>query len=348
MKRKKYVASFYRQLAILVEAGYPLIRALEILARRSSKRRNQAMIVRLVASLQRGNAFWESLDQERSYFPATEVQVIRAAEYSGNLPVVLNQLTDSTMRTMVLVKRVRSTMMYPVVVLLFGVGMMIFLSHYIVPTFSQMYAEMDRQLPLPTRIVIGANNMVQDQWLLILVSLGALAAIVWMVGRWNRVRYLIDRLKLRVTLFGPLTKEYIVVHTCGTLAMLLKAGINLVRALELTRDAASNRVVSEGLEQTRIEVTAGRGLEAPLRKAEIFPDVVVDMIATATETGTLDQNLVRAAQIYEQELEDKMRDLAAMVEPMLVAVVGGLVMLVALSLFMPYFDMLTAIATEQQ
>jgi type IV pilus assembly protein PilC len=233
------------------------------------------------------------------------------------------------------------------VVLLFGVGMMAFLSRYIVPTFSQMYSEMGRTLPLPTRVIIALNDGVQNHWLVILVGLGAFAAIVWMMGRWPRVRYLVDNLKLRWRIFGPLTREYVVVHTCGTLAMLLKAGINLVRALELSRDSASNRVVAEGLELARVEVTAGRGLELPLRKAQIFPDVVVDMIATATETGTLDQNLVRAKQIYEQEIEDRIRDLTSMIEPVLVAVVGGTVMLVAFSLFMPYFDMLSAMAMEQ-
>jgi type IV pilus assembly protein PilC len=347
MKKKKIITSFYRQLAILLEAGYSLIRALEILAKRSSGRRQGAMINRLAASLQRGNSFWESMDLERGYFPSTDVQVIRAAEYSGNLPVVLNQLTDSILRDMALVKRIRSTMLYPVLVLVFGFAMMAFLSHYIVPTFSQMYEEMGRTLPLPTRVVIGLNDGVRDHWLLILVALGAFSVIVWMVGRWPSVRYLIDNLKLRWRIFGPLTREYVVVQTCGTLAMLLTAGINLVRALELTRDSASNRVVAEGLELARAEVTAGRGLELPMRKAEIFPDVVVDMIATATETGTLDQNLIRAKQIYEQEIEDRMRDLASMIEPMLVGVVGGLVMLVAFSLFMPYFDMLSAMAMEQ-
>lgn len=346
MKRKKFAASFYRQLAILLEAGYSLTRALDILANRSSARRQRAMIQRLNAALMRGNAFWESLDAERAYFPAIQVQMIRAAEFSGSLPLVLNQLADAAMREVGLVNRIRATLIYPCVVLFFGIGLIIFLSQAIVPTFGEIYADMGKELPLPTRVVIGLNKVVQFHWWRILIVMAAIAVVLWLIGRWPRVRYLIDWLKLRYTLIGPLTKEYIVVHTCGTLAMLLRAGINLVRALELTRDSASNRVVSEALELTRTEVTAGRGLEEPLRRARIFPDVVVDMIATATETGTLDQNLVRASQIYEQELEDKMRNLASLAEPFLVATVGGLVMLVAFALFMPYLELLTTMSAD--
>jgi type II secretory pathway component PulF len=346
MKRKKFIAAFYRQLAILLEAGYSLIRALEILANRSSTRRYRSLIQRLNAALQRGNAFWESLDNERAFFPPTDVQMVRAGEFSGSLPLILNQLADAGMREIGMINRIRATMLYPGIVMLFGVGLIVFLSKTIVPTFGEMYAEMDKQLPLPTRIVIGLNEAAQYHWWRILIVLAAAAVILWLVGRWQRVRYVIDAAKLRFTPLGPLTKEYIVVHTCTTLAMLLKAGINLVRALELTRDAASNRVVSEGLEHVRNEVTAGRGMEAPLRKARIFPEVVVDMIATATESGTLDQNLTRAAQIYEQELDGKMRNLASLAEPFLVATVGGLVMLVAFALFMPYFELLSNMSAQ--
>jgi type IV pilus assembly protein PilC len=155
------------------------------------------------------------------------------------------------------------------------------------------------------------------------------------------VRYAVDLVRLRYAAFGPLTKEYVVVHTCLTLAMLLEAGIGLLRALELTRDAAFNRVVFRGLEQARQQITAGRDLEIPLRRARIFPPLVVDMIATAQETGTLDQNLNRAARIFENQLDDKMRFLSSVTEPLVVLLVGGVVFFVATSMFVPYIQLIS-------
>jgi len=326
-----------------LEAGYSLMRALETLASRASNRDFKAAITRTVENIRKGSTFWEALDKERAYFPPLQVQMIRAGEYSGNVPTILGRLSEAGTREIAIINRVRTTLAYPCIVLAVAVGLVVMLSYFLVPTFVGMFA--DNALPIPgqLRLLIAMSSLVQNHWLMLVLMAVALVLLVRMVLAMPPVRYAVDMARLRYAAFGPLTKEHVVVHTCATLAMLLEAGISLLRALELARDAAFNRVVSRGLEQARQEITAGRALEAPLRRARIFPPVVVDMIATALETGTLDQNLNRAVQIFEDQLENKMRLLSSVTEPLLVLLVGGVVFFVAASMFIPYVQLITGL-----
>lgn len=344
MRRKKLVTSFYRQLAILLEAGFSLLRALNILSQRVSRRQFQQVVRNLVDRVEKGQSFWEALEQEPRWFPALQVQLLRAGENSGNLPRVLDRLHESGMREIAVRNRMRSSLAYPAVVLVVAVLLIGFLSTTIVPTFSALFEGIHAQLPAPTRALIASSDFVRHQWVHILIGGGLAVVLIRILLTLRAVRYLSDSLKLRFTAFGPLTKEYVVVHTCRTLGMLLQSGINLLKALELTRDASPNLVVARGLEQARDDATRGRGLERPLRQTRIFPSLVVDMIVTAQETGALAENLLHAADIYEEELENKMRLLASMTEPVLVLVVGSVVIFVALSLFLPYIKLLTVMS----
>jgi type II secretory pathway component PulF len=346
MRRKKLVISFYRQLGVLLEAGFSLMRAMEIFGARVSNRSFRSVIARLVDSVRKGNAFWESLEREPAMFPDTHVQMIRAGEYSGRLATVLERLAEAGARELALRSRLRAMLAYPCIVLIVAVALVGFLSATIVPTFAGLFEELGEQLPGPARVLIGASEMLRLGWINFAGAAVALAAIVYILGRVPRARRLRDWLRLRFVVFGPLTREQVVVQTCNTLAMLLQAGINLVRALELTRDASPNRVVADGLEQARVAVTAGRGLEGALRRAEIFPPLVVDMIATAQETGTLDENLRRASEIYSAELDNKIRLLSSLTAPVLVIMVGAVVLFVAFALFMPYLRLMTVMGGE--
>jgi type IV pilus assembly protein PilC len=340
-RRKRIVTAFYQQLSILLEAGYSLMRALDVLASRDSNRAFKAAITRAAENIRKGSTFWEALDKERAYFPALHVQMLRAGEYSGNVPTILHRLSETGMREIGIINRVRATLAYPCIVLVVAVGLIAMLSYLLVPTFIAIFADNSIPVPGQLQLLVSMSNLVQHHWLMLLLGAVALVLLVRMLLAMPPVRYALDLVRLRYAAFGPLTKEYVVVHTCLTLSMLLEAGIGLLRALELTRDSAFNKVVFRGLEQARQEITAGRDLEVPLRRARIFPPLVVDMIATAQETGTLDQNLNRAARIFENQLDDKMRLLSSITEPLIVLVVGAVVFFVATSMFVPYIQLIT-------
>lgn len=245
------------------------------------------------------------------------------------------------MREIATRNRIRAVLVYPVIVLLTAVALIAFLVTYIVPTFAELFKGLDEELPIVTRILIDGSEFVRSHWFAILLIVVLTALLLRSAFLMRRVRYLGNLLKLRSAVFGPLTKEYVVVQTCRTLGMLLQSGIHLLKALELTRDASPNLVVSDALDQVRDEVTRGRGLERPLREMRVFPPLVVDMIVTAQETGALAENLVHAATIYEEEFENKMRFLSSMIEPAMVIVIGVVVIFVALTLFLPYIRLLS-------
>lgn len=346
MKRKKIVSMFYRQLAMLLDSGYTLLRALNILAERESNRPFAALIRRVVADIEKGNTFWEALQVERRYFTPVHIQLIRVGETAGRLVIVLNRLALAGSREVNIRNRILTTLAYPMAVLAIAVVLIGFLTTTVVPIFEGLYKDVNATLPAPTRLLVNISWMIQHRWVFLLLMVAILVFLVRMLMRVPRLRYLVDWLKMRVGFFGPLTKEYVVVSTCQTLSMLIESGINIVTSLELTRDASANRVVAEGLEQARREVDAGRGLEAPLRQNQIFPPLVVDMLATGQETGTLDRNLSRAAEIYGEELDNKLRLLASLIEPILVVLVGGVVMFVVLSLFLPYIRLINLMSAD--
>jgi len=341
MNKKKIATNFYRQLAILLQAGFPLVRALNSLAQRMSNRRFQAVIRGLIAQVERGSTFSEALAQTPAYFPPLQVQLIRAGEGSGNLTTVLDRLASAGMQEITIRNRFRTSLVYPCLVLIVAFVLIGFLATTIVPTFAELFRGAGAEVPPQTQALIDASDFMRVKgWYVVPLVIVAAALVFRGLLSIRAVRYYRDRLKLRSRVLGPMTREYIVVHTCRTLGMLLQSGINLLRALELTRDATSNLVVSAGLQQAREEVERGRGLEGPLRRTRIFPPDVVDMVVTAQETGALAENLIYAADIYEEELNNRMRVVSSMTEPMLVLIVGVVVVFVALSLFLPYIKLL--------
>jgi type IV pilus assembly protein PilC len=218
----------------------------------------------------------------------------------------------------------------------------------IVPTFAHLFEEVGAAVPPQTQFLIEVSDFVRSRgWYMIpMVVVGLVLALRGLLAL-RIVRLYRDHLKLRFRVLGPLTREYVVVHTCRTLGMLLHSGINLLRALDLTSDASSNLVVQEGLRQAREEVERGRGLEGPLRRTRILPPDVVDMVVTAQETGALAENLIYAADIYEEELNNRMSVVSSLTEPALVLVVGSVVFFVAISLFLPYIKLLSVMGGSQ-
>lgn len=347
MNRTQLVTTYYRQLATLTKAGFSLMRALRIIADRTSNRAFAEIVRGLITQVEKGNTFWEALQTQPRYFPSYQTQIVRAGETSGNLTTVLDRLATAGMRDVTLRNQIRSLLAYPAIVLVVAVSLIGFLAISVIPTFVALFEEIEAPLPKPTRFLIFASKLVADHWFALALGLVLGVLLVRFAITLRPVRRVLHRLKLNSTLLGPLTKEYVVVQTCRTLGMLLQSGINLLRALELTRNATPNLVVADALERTRLEATQGRSLEVPLREARIFPALVVDMIMTGQETGALGENLLHAAEIYEEELETKMRIITSLTEPVMALLVGTLVMFVALSLFLPYIRLLLAITAGE-
>ena len=344
MKERRQVYSFYRQLAILLKAGFSLMRSLGFLAESGSNRSLIPALRSVIGRIEAGGTFWGALEHEATYFSTLEVQLIRAGEESGKLPIVLDRLADSGMRHIKLRNQIATVAVYPCLVMMGAVLLIVILSVFVLPNFVQFYGQYRMKLPLPARITMKLSHLIVHHW--VILALGVLLIVVLIRGILSMppVRYAWDSLKLRYTVLGPLTKEYIVVHTCGTLSMLLESGINLIRALELVRDGVPNRVVRKTIDRIGKELTAGHGIEGPLRDTAIFPRLVVDMIASGVEAGSLPENLEHATEIYQEQLDTKLHLFQNMTEPALVLVVGAVVMFVVFSFFLTYVQLITKMA----
>ncbi len=344
MSSRKPYFSFYRQLAILLHAGFTLLRSLDLLTRSAATRGIAPVVRRLIERIERGSSFWEALGQDPGHFPELEVQLVRAGEESGKLPDVLQRLATAGMQELAFRGRLKAAAAYPCLIAAASVGMVVFLSEVVLPVFVDSFQQHHLPLPAAARAVMAAGDAVtQHGFVLALVAVGV-GLLIRFVFAAPKVRHAWDGLKLRSTLFGPLTKEYVVVRTCGTLAMLLESGVNLLRALELVRDGATNRAVSAALNEMREEVTAGRGLTAPLRGRAVLPAMVVDMIATGEAAGSLPESLQHASEIYQEELNHKLQLLENLTEPALLLATGLVVMVVVFSVFVTYIHLVRVMA----
>lgn len=345
MKERRQLYSFYRQLAILLRAGFTLLRALNILSETGSSRQLSPVLRNVIGQIEGGSTFWGALEREPAYFPPLEVQLVRAGEESGRLPDVLKRLAAAGMRQIKLKNQIATIAAYPCVVVVAVVAVIILLSTIVLPNFLQFYNQYHIELPFAARVIMRISNLVTHHGVVLLLAVAVVVALLRMGIAQPKIRYAWDSLKLHYAPFGPLTKEYIVIGTCSTLGMLLESGINLIRALELTRDGASNRVVRRVLNDVREEVTAGHSIAGPLRAKPIFPALVVDMIISGVDAGNLPENLSHATEIYQEEFDNKLQLMQRMTEPVLVLFVGAIVMFVVFAFFFTYIRLITAMSS---
>lgn len=339
--READIITFLRQLILLLESGTSLSRALKTLSERGSRPALRAMIGEMAASVEAGNPLWTAFEKHPAHFDTVFVNLIRASEASGTLTTVLRRLTDYRESRQLLRRRVRSAMIYPVVLLLACFGAVVVLSAFVVPVFEDFFTRAGLPIPGGTRVMIAFAAMVRGWWWLPVVVLAALAVgyRFWFTRSPGR-RLAADRIKLRIPLVGPIIHKNAVAELCRTLALLLRSGVSMMTTLELTRYAIHNRAVAETLTRMRDSVERGGGLEEPMRASGVIPDVVVDMIATGEESGRVDAIAEQIAEVYEEEVRIAVSGLGEALQPVFTVFMGGIVLLLFAGLFLPMIGMI--------
>lgn len=339
--READIITFLRQLILLLESGTSLLRALKTLSERGSRSALKAMVGEMAASVEAGNPLWTAFEKYPAHFDTVFVNLIRASEASGTLTTVLRRLTDYRESRQLLRKRVRSAMIYPVVLLLACFGAVVVLSAFVVPVFEDFFTRAGLPIPGGTRVMIALAAMVRGWWWLPVVVLAALVVgyRFWFTRSPAR-RLVADRIKLRIPLVGPIIHKNAVAELCRTLALLLRSGVSMMTTLELTRYAIHNRAVAETLTRMRNSVERGGGLEEPMRASGVIPDVVVDMIATGEESGRVDAIAEQIAEVYEEEVRISISGLGEALQPVFTVFMGGIVLVLFAGLFLPMIGMI--------
>ncbi|HEY5869260.1 MAG TPA: type II secretion system F family protein [Candidatus Tectomicrobia bacterium] len=331
------LAVFWRQLALLIEVGMPLLKALYQVAERTSHRPLRRVIQRVAAGIEAGNSLSEALAQHPHAFSTLTVQVLQVAERGGVLDDSLRLVAEELERRVEIRGKVRRALAYPTTVLAVGLTVVLFVLAYVIPEFTVIFQDQAVELPLLTRVVIGtAHFLARFWWLCVLgvVALGLLCAS-YIRTPGGRLRW--DRLKLRLPLVGALLGKACILRFAQTLGTLLRGGVPILVSLKLVQEHAENSVLAGELAHVYAAVDQGSRLEVPLRQCRVFPPEAIDVIAIGEEAGQLDTVLFRLAQMYKEEVDHSISVFASVLEPLLLFVMGLFVALIVWAVYLPYF-----------
>jgi general secretion pathway protein F len=333
------LAAITRQFSTLVAAGLPLVEALGALSEQAERPVLSRILAQVRQQVTEGSSLADALAQHPRLFASLYVNMVRAGEASGALHVVLERLADYTENQARLLRKVRSALTYPAIMLLLSATILFFLLSYVVPKVTRIFQETHQQLPLPTRFLLGLSDFVATWWWLILLVLAAIAVGVTRWARTEAGRERVDRLTLAVPYFGRLVQKLAVARFARTLSTLLASGIGLLPALDIVKSIVDNTVLTRAIERARDAIREGQSIALPLRESGFFPPLVVHMVAVGERSGELEAMLGKAADTYDDEVENAVTALTAIFEPIIIVVMGGVVLFIVLAILLPIFEL---------
>ena len=330
--KRKEVMHFSRQLSVFVEAGIPIMEALEIINEETSDKLLKSVVSDMVSRLQSGDTFATAAAAHPEAFPRYYIAVLESAELTGTLDTVLRELAEYIERDMDARSQIISALIYPAVVGVMAVGTVVVLATFVLPKFTVFFASLGAKLPLPTRMLLSTSAFVQKWWWAMAVGFLLLAVAVVVIRRSHSGRARLDALILKLPVAGAVVQAAVVERVCRVLSSLVTAGVDLPRAMTVAAESSSNAVFSDGLMQVREQMMEGNGLAQPINDTGLFPGAARQMFRIGEETGTLDKQLETAASYYHRELELKLKHFTSLFEPAIIIFMGLIVGFVAVAL----------------
>jgi type IV pilus assembly protein PilC len=342
----KEIAVFSRQFATMIGSGLTLMRSLSILSIQTSNHYFAGVIDQIRNDIESGSSLSQAISRHPKQFTRLYVSMIRAGETSGNLDKTLSDLATSIEKQVELRGKIRSAMTYPIVVLALVLSILMAMLLFIVPVFKKMYTELGGKLPPATRVLITLSNIAIHA--MPIVILGAVG-IIYGYRRWMRTttgKATRDRFLLRVPIFGGLVRKAAMARFASTLSTLLKSGVPVLESLEITAESVSNAVVADGVHAISEGAKRGEPLTRPLQDHPVFPPMVTQMMSVGEETGALDSLLQKVADFFEAEVQRTVDSLTALLEPLLIVVLGSAVGAMVISLYLPMFDIIKIVGNN--
>ncbi len=339
---------FTRQLATLIDAGLPLLRALTVLAKQERDKVLQRTIGSLSDAVQGGSTFSEGLAQHPKIFNDLYVNMVRAGELGGVLELVLNRLAEFQEKAQKIKNKVVAAMVYPIIVMFLALAIMAFLLVFIVPRFEQIFKDMlgDKPLPTITLFVIGVSNAIKDHWPIIIGVIFVVVVGFKLLARTARGRRALDQIKLRVPLFGDLLRKTSISRFSRTLGTLVTSGVPILQALNITRETAGNTIIANAITQVHDSVKEGESIVQPLEASGVFPPMVISMIDVGEETGQLPEMLLKIAEVYDDEVDNAVAGLTSMLEPIMIVFLALVVGTIVIALFMPLISIISGLQQQ--
>jgi len=335
----KDLVLFSRQLSTLISAGVPIVQGLAILAEQASNPAFRKIIEQIRMDIEGGLSISDALKKHPRAFPTIYTSMIHAGEVGGILDTILERLSSYLESSEALKAKVKSAMMYPAIVMSICALVTLFLLTFVIPTFKNIFASFGAELPIPTQIIIDISDFLRQYWYIVPLT----AVGVWFgIKKFHDSPYgrkMIDRNMLKMPIFGILIKKFAVAKFSRTLGTLIKSGVPIMQGLDTVAATSGNVIIEAAIIDARDSIREGGRLADPLRKSNLFPPMVTQMIKVGEETGALDTMLTKIADFYDQEVDAAVKGLTSMIEPVVIVIMGLVIGFIVIAMFLPMFGL---------
>ncbi len=336
---EKDIVVMTRQFATMIDAGLPLVQCLEILFSQQDNKTFKRILKNIKEDVEEGSTFADALKQHPDVFDSLFVNLVAAGEIGGILDIILNRLAAYIEKAAKLKKKVKGAMTYPIVVTVIAVMVVAVILIFVIPVFESMFADFGKALPLPTQIVVAMSEFLQNYILYLIVGFVLLMFAFRRFYKTDKGRALVDKLVLKVPVFGMLIRKVAVAKFTRTLGTMISSGVPILDSLDIVAATAGNMTIEEAIRETRRSISEGRTIAEPLADSEVFPSMVVQMISVGEATGALDTMLSKIADFYDDEVDAAVDALTAMLEPFMMVFLGITIGGLVVSMYLPIFQM---------
>jgi type IV pilus assembly protein PilC len=337
--KAKDVSLFTRQFATMIDAGLPIVQCLDILCEQSESKLLRITVRTIRQDVEGGATLAGALKKHPKIFDDLYVNMVEAGEMGGVLNTILNRIALFIEKANKLKKKVKGAMIYPCTIIAVAVIVVSILLIFVIPVFAELYGSMGKALPAPTQITINISNWFVAYWYYLLFGLIGAVVALRLYYQSDQGRMTIDRLLLRLPIVGDLLRKVAVARFSQNMAILLSSGVPILDGLAITARTAGNRIVEKAIMDSRVSISQGKTVAEPLRESKIFPPMVCQMVAVGENTGGLDGMLRKVAELYEEEVDDAVANLTALMEPMIMVVLGVVLGGLVISMYLPIFQL---------
>ncbi|MCC7122122.1 MAG: type II secretion system F family protein [Gammaproteobacteria bacterium] len=336
----KDITVFSRQLATMMSSGVPLVQSFEIVGRGHENKAMQSLILSIKSDIEAGGALTEALAKHPKHFNELFVNLVQAGEHAGILEDILHKLATYMEKTEALKSKIKGALFYPIAVIVVAFIITCILMIFVIPQFEDLFKGFGADLPALTRVVIDMSNWFQEKWWVLLLGIGGTIAGLWHLKKRSlKFAHYLDRLSLKIPVIGDILNKSAIARFARTLSTMFAAGTPLVEAMTSVAGACGNIVYYDAVMKMRDEIATGTQLQVAMRDTNLFPNMVVQMVAIGEESGALDSMLGKVADWYEQEVDDAVDALTSLLEPLIMAVLGVIIGGLVVAMYLPIFKM---------
>ena len=334
---------FCRQFSTMIDAGLPIIQCLDILYSQNENKTFKQMLKEIKGNVESGQTFAEALKKYPKQFDNLFVNMIAAGEAGGILDTILRRLSAYMEKAAKLKAKIKGGMTYPIVTIIIAIIVIAIIMVFVIPVFEDMFEGMGGALPVPTQIVVNMSRFIKSNILYIIGLIGALIFAIRHFYKTEKGQTLMDDLFLRIPLFGPLIRKAAVSKFTRTMGTMLGSGVAILDALEIVAKTAGNKTIEKAVYETRSAIAEGRTMSDPLSESGVFPSMVCQMIAVGESTGALDSMLTKIADFYDEEVDQAVENMTALIEPFMLVFLGVVIGGLVVSMYLPIFQMASAL-----